>query len=392
MKKQLKDICETITKGTTPTTLGYSFQETGINFVKIESINSNGVFEPEKFAHISDDCNTALRRSQLKENDILFSIAGAIGRTAIVNKSMLPANTNQALAIIRLYNNEEYNLNFLRYQLSSEVVLRQTERQKQGVAQLNLSLKDIGNLELYLPSLSDQQKIAAELDTIQSAIDNKKQQLSLLDETVKSEFVEMFGENPVESGKWKVETLGDVCSSIVRGPFGSALKKDFFVPKSNDTVKVYEQKHAIQKSADIGTYYITNEKYEELKRFECKSGDFLMSCSGTMGEFYQLPEGCEKGIINQALCKFTLNNKLNSIIFLEWMKYSISNLETKGSGIKNVAAVSFVKQMPMFIPPKELQDKFSTFVQQIDKSKFVVKQQIADLQELLDSKMQQYFA
>jgi len=186
MKKQLKDICETITKGTTPTTLGYNYQETGINFVKIESINGYGMFEPEKFAHISDDCNIALRRSQLKENDILFSIAGAIGRTAIVNKSILPANTNQALAIIRLNNSEEYNLKFLRYQLASEVVLRQTERQKQGVAQLNLSLKDIGNLELSLSPLPEQQKIAAELDKIQSAIDNKKQQFSLLDEAVKS--------------------------------------------------------------------------------------------------------------------------------------------------------------------------------------------------------------
>ncbi len=255
----------------------------------------------------------------------------------------------------------------------------------------NLQKKTYFSKDINLPSKEEQIKIAAHLDTIQSAIDNKKQQLALLDEAVKSEFVEMFGENPVENGKWKVETLGDVCSSIVRGPFGSALKKDFFVPKSNDTVKVYEQKHAIQKSAEIGTYYITNEKYEELKRFECKSGDFLMSCSGTMGEFYQLPEGCEKGIINQALCKFTLNNKLNSIMFLEWMKHSISNLETKGSGIKNVAAVSFVKQMPMFIPPKNLQEKYAAFVQQIDKSKFVVKQQISDLQEFLDSKMQEYF-
>ena len=79
-------------------------------------------------------------------------------------------------------------------------------------------------------------------------------------------------------------------------------------------------------------------------------------------------------------------------MFLEWMKHSISNLETKGSGIKNVAAVSFVKQMPMFIPPKDIQDAFASFVQQIDKSRFVVKQQISDLQELLDSKMQEYFS
>ena len=182
----------------------------------------------------------------------------------------------------------------------------------------------------------------------------------------------MFGDNPVKSGKWNVETLGDVCSSIVRGPFGSALKKEFFVSKSDKTIKVYEQKHAIQKSSTIGSYYITQEKYEELKRFECKPGDFLMSCSGTMGEFYQLPDKCEKGIINQALCKFTLNNRIESLFFLEWMKQSIHNLETKGSGIQNVAAVSFIKQMPVFLPPMQLQNNFASFVQQIDKSKFEI--------------------
>ena len=319
-----------------------------------------------------------------KKGDILISAAGSIGKTVIFDgKDSYFQDSN----IVWIDNDETKVLNpYLQY-------CYKNAKWKTTIGNTIIRLYNDGirNTEIRVPSIPEQKKITVELNKIQSLIDNKKQQLSLLDEAVKSEFVEMFGENPVESGKWNVESLGDVCSSIVRGPFGSALKKDFFVPKSNDTVKVYEQKHAIQKSADIGTYYITKEKYEELKRFECKSGDFLMSCSGTMGEFYQLPEGCEKGIINQALCKFTLNDKLNSIMFLEWMKHSISNLETKGSGIKNVAAVSFVKQMPMFIPPKDIQNKFTAFVQQIDKSKFVVKQQIVDLQELLDSKMQEYF-
>lgn len=169
---------------------------------------------------------------------------------------------------------------------------------------------------------------------------------------------------------WEKVTLNDVCSSIVRGPFGSALKKEFFVEPSETTYKVYEQKHAIQKSASIGTYYITQEKYRELKRFECLPGDILMSCSGTMGELYQLPEGCEKGVINQALCKFTLNDKILPVCFLVYMQQTIGKLETKGSGIQNIAAVSYIKQMPINLPPMEVQKKFERFVHQIDKSKF----------------------
>ena len=88
-KVRLGDIAEVITKGTTPTSLGYEFKESGINFIKIESITESGCFISDKFAHISSECHYALKRSQLKKNDVLFSIAGAIGRVGIVNDSIM---------------------------------------------------------------------------------------------------------------------------------------------------------------------------------------------------------------------------------------------------------------------------------------------------------------
>ena len=105
---QLSEIAELITKGTTPTTLGYEFQDEGINFLKIECFGENGEFIENKVAHISEECHEKLKRSQLKSGDILFSIAGAIGRVAIVTEEMLPANTNQALAIIRVADDDVY--------------------------------------------------------------------------------------------------------------------------------------------------------------------------------------------------------------------------------------------------------------------------------------------
>ena len=173
--------------------------------------------------------------------------------------------------------------------------------------------------------------------------------------------------------------------------YSENLKKDFFVEPSSSTYKVYEQKHAIQKNATIGNYYITKEKYMELKRFECFPGDILMSCSGTMGEFYQLPSKCERGIINQALCKFTLNDKILPICFLTYMKETINNLETKGSGIKNIAAVSYVKEMPINLPPKNIQKQFESFVKQVDKSREIIQKKIDIYQELFNKLMQEYF-
>ena len=255
----------------------------------------------------------------------------------------------------------------------------------------HLSAKELNKVVIPLPSLEEQKNIAGSLQKVDELIALRKEQLAKLDQLVKSRFIELFGDPETNPYGWKQTTVGEVCSSIVRGPFGSALKKEFFVEPNETTYKVYEQKHAIQKSATIGTYYITAEKFDELRRFECVAGDILMSCSGTMGELYQLPEGCEKGLINQALCKFTLNKKILPIVFLTYMKQTIGKLETKGSGIQNIAAVSYVKAMLINLAPMEVQEQFAAFVEQTDKSKLAIQQSLDKLETLKKSLMQEYF-
>ena len=158
---RLGDCCERITKGTTPTTAGYSFIDDGVNFIKVETLSDSGNFIPEKLAHISWECHDALKRSQLKEGDLLFSIAGAIGRIAIVTSDVIPANTNQALAIIRLNDNAPFELSFLKQALSSSAVAAVAEKLKRGAAQINLSLKDVGNFLIPCPDDELQKEYSA---------------------------------------------------------------------------------------------------------------------------------------------------------------------------------------------------------------------------------------
>lgn len=158
---KLGGYCERVTKGATPTTLGYHYQDNGINFIKVESLAEYGSIVADKVAHISDECNEAMRRSQLRVGDIVFSIAGAIGRTAIIPDSILPASTNQALAIIRLRSPLAFDRIFLRYALISSDVTRSISSSKRGIAQVNLSLTDIKNLRVPLPPLALQQEFAA---------------------------------------------------------------------------------------------------------------------------------------------------------------------------------------------------------------------------------------
>lgn len=157
-KTRLQNLCELITKGTTPTTVGFEFVSEGINFIKIESLKENGTVDTEMLNYINVDCNEKLKRSQLHENDILFSIAGAIGKTCIIKKDILPANTNQALAIIRLKNQEIILADFLLSMLTSSYIVGQYSLQKKGQAQNNISLNDLNELEIYLPSIIEQKK------------------------------------------------------------------------------------------------------------------------------------------------------------------------------------------------------------------------------------------
>ena len=213
---KLSDISELITKGTTPTTLGYEFQDKGVNFLKIECFDEYGEFIENKIAHISDECNNKLKRSQLQVGDILFSIAGAIGRVAIVTERMLPANINQALAIIRIHRDDVY-LPYIRLILTSPIVKEQFERKKQGVAQLNISLKDINELMIPLPTKKQQIEYAVLFDRIAGIINARKSELQKLDELIKARFVEMFGE-PIENPKrWPVKRMKEISSFITNG-------------------------------------------------------------------------------------------------------------------------------------------------------------------------------
>ncbi len=178
------DLAEVVTKGTTPTTVGFKFMDTGINFVKIESITEDGNFLKEKFNFITEECHQQLSRSQLQENDVLFSIAGAFGRSAVVTSDILPANTNQALAIIRP--TDRILSKYLRAVLKSDHVLKLIETLKVGVAQYNLSLKQIKEMEIPLPPLEVQEEIVQSLEQFNTEIEAFKTEIEKVNEKIET--------------------------------------------------------------------------------------------------------------------------------------------------------------------------------------------------------------
>ena len=163
-QRKLGELTSLITKGTTP--LDKSNIGT-VNFVKIESIdNSSGeITITQKIS--SEEHEGYLRRSQLKENDILFSIAGTLGRVTSVKSSILPANTNQALAIIRL---KSGCLKYVKTYLKGKAVADFIKKNPTIGAQPNLSLEQVSNLDIALPSEIEQEQIGAFFEQLDNLI------------------------------------------------------------------------------------------------------------------------------------------------------------------------------------------------------------------------------
>lgn len=150
----LNELCEIVTKGTTPTTIGKHFSDKGINFLKAESILQNHSFDRNKFAHIDNDTHKVLKRSIIKEGDIVFTIAGTLGRFALVDNTIIPANTNQAVAIIRANKNvisSEYLYSFFIGNWHNEYYAKRVQQ----AVQANLSLATIKSLPIFVLSNKD---------------------------------------------------------------------------------------------------------------------------------------------------------------------------------------------------------------------------------------------
>jgi type I restriction enzyme S subunit len=155
--------------------------------------------------------------------------------------------------------------------------------------------------------------------------------------------------------------------AIKRGPFGSKIKKSFFVDKG---YKVYEQQHAIRDDFSIGEYYINDEKFKELKVFEVKPNDIIISCSGTVGRVAIAPVGMEAGIINQALLKISLNengltNNYFKILFPAFYMQTETLSDLQGTAQKNMVSVDILKKEPFPLPPLAEQHRIVTKVDEL---------------------------
>ena len=192
---------------------------------------------------------------------------------------------------------------------------------------------------------------------------------------------------PEFQGEWEKFTFEEI-AQYKKGPFGSALKKDLFVPRSENAIKVYEQQNAIKKNWTLSRYYITKDYFNtHMKQFVAKAGDLIVSCAGTIGEVYELPKDAEEGVFNQALMRVRVNNEIvNKEIFITVFSSMIdkfSKIYSNGSAIKNIPPFADLKRTQVYLPCKEEQIVIAQLLRSLDERIAIQSKIIGKLQSLI---------
>lgn len=366
------------------------FQNFGVPVVRITNVE-NGKLNLDKVVYYSED--KKLDKFFIKNNDILLSLTGDDKTLKVcINESDEKLYLNQRVAILR--SNESLVQKYLYYSIKKYSLLI-LEKAK-GIAQKNISVDDINSLEIPLPDLDEQKQIAKTLDKAQELIDLRKESIAKLDELAKSIFIDMFG-NPVSNPKgWNIEKLENLVekekNSLKTGPFGSSLKKEFYVQKG---YKIYGQEQVIADDFEYGDYYIDEKRFLTLKNYAIKTNDVLISLVGSFGKIAIVPEVFQEGIINPRLMKISFNCKVYNPVFFKYLFYSDSFKQQvqnhSHGGTMGILNLTILKNLNYINPKIELQNKFAKTIEKIEEQKSLYKQELEKLEENFQALLQQSF-
>jgi len=321
-----------------------------IRYVRITDIDDNGFLKDEKVSP-----KEVSEKYILEDGDLLLARSGSVGRSFLY-KSDKYKNEKMLFAgyFIRFKIDAAKALpDYIFYLTKSAYFNNWIESIKRSSSQSNINAVEYQEFSFPLPPLEIQQQIVERLNKQQAIIEKAKE--------MEKAIIESGIDDAIFDGDWEWTELGEV-AELIRGPFGGSLKKEIFVDSG---YAVYEQSHAITGDFSKVKYFITKDKFNEMKRFEVKPNDLIMSCSGTIGKTAIVPNNIMPGIINQALLKITPSQMLIARFLKYYLESFFQNQEEKliyGSGIKNVTSVNVLKSLQIPLPPLEKQQEIVEFL------------------------------
>ena len=354
--KKLGDICN-IKSGGTPSRRKKEYWDSGtIPWVKIGDIKGKYISNTSEF--ITEQGLNESSAKLFKKGTLLYTIFATLGEVAILD---IDATTNQA--IVGISHTNEVDTNYLYYFLKSKK--EYVNDIGRGVAQNNINLSMLKDIDVYLPSNLEQQKISKVLDKAQELIDKRKEQIEALDELVKSQFIEMFGDPVTNSKGWKKKKLNEL-GELSRG-------KSKHRPRN--APELLGGPYPLVQTGDIANAGIYlkeyTQTYSELGLKQSKMWDKGTLCITIAANIAKTSILTFDACFPDSVVAFIPNDKTNNMFIQFWMSFLQKILEDSApeSAQKNIN-LKILSEQNVIVPPIELQNQFADFVNQVDKLKF----------------------
>ena len=369
---------------------GYAFKSSlyenqGIRVLRITNVQKGNIVDDDpKYYPLS--LTDEIRNYLLKENDLLMSLTGNVGRVGLLTKEMLPAALNQRVACLRILSNG-LNLGFLFHYLNSDKFEQDAVLSAKGIAQKNMSTEWLKDYKLPLPPISVQQTIVSELDKINELIRLKKEQLKDYDNLAQSIFYEMFGDPVVNEKGWGIKKLGNFCE-IGTGSTPSRKNKEY-----------YEGSISWVKSTEVSNCVIdsTEEHISEIAIAETNctiypKGTILIAMYGQGKTRGQIAILNIEATTNQAVAAILPSELCDKLFLYHCLHLMYENIRSMARGGNQANLnLAIVRSINIILPPLPLQQAFAQRIELIEQQKAEIQSTIADLETLLASRMQYWF-
>ena len=382
---RLGDLCDVLN--------GYAFRReqyvnAGVRIIRIANVQKGYIEDSAPVFYPLN--NSECKKYTLNEGDLLLSLTGNVGRVALLQKKFLPAALNQRVACLRIKDESILSKSFLFNFLNSDYFENKCIESAKGVAQKNMSTEWLKEYEIPFFSIEMQRKISKELDEISNLISLRKQQLSKLDELVKSRFVEMFGDVITNSKSWKQYIFSEIATSRLGKMLDAKQQtgESSFPYLANFNVQWFR--------FDLTSLNQMDFDVEDRVEFELKEGDLIVCEGGEIGRCAVWHNEMQPCYFQKALHRVRCNTEvINPNYMAWWFKYNCDHngfaaIEGAKATIAHLPGAK-LKLLRVTTPPIELQNEFAAFIEQVDKSKFEIQKSLEKLETLKKALMQKYF-
>ena len=373
---------------------GYAFKSnqyttSGVRIIRISNVQKGYIEDKSPVYYPCDDEN--VKKYELKQNDLLISLTGNVGRTALLEEKFLPAALNQRVSCVRLKEPDKVLKTYLFHLLNSDYFEQQCMKAAEGVAQKNLSPKWLFEYKIPIYSIERQKEISNTLDKIDLLIILRKQQLAKLDELVKARFVEMFGTYPKNENGFPVAVISDVANVSV----GVVIKPAQYYVTEECGIKAF-------RSLNIGEMYIkdsdwvyfSTEGNESNKKSQLHENDLLIVRSGAPGTSCVVTkefEGCNAVDVIIAHPNLSKVNPWYLCAYINYPHGKKQIEEGTGGAAQQHFNVGKCNNLKILLPPLEPQNQFAAFVERVNQQKQTVQQSLEKLELMKKALMQEYF-